>query len=61
MTRSRHEDTEELLARIAGGDAEAPGELLARNRQRLRQYKADEASDEDQQLAADGALAGAPA
>jgi len=31
------------------------------NRERMRRYKADEAIDEDEQLAADGALAGASA
>jgi RNA polymerase sigma-70 factor (ECF subfamily) len=36
MTAARHEDTDELLRRVAAGDADARSQLLARHRQRLR-------------------------
>jgi RNA polymerase sigma-70 factor, ECF subfamily len=35
MTAARHDDTDELLRRVAGGDADARSQLLARHRQRL--------------------------
>ena len=36
MNATRHEDTDELLRRVAAGDAHARSQLLARHRQRLR-------------------------
>ena len=36
MNAVRHEDTDELLRRVAAGDAHARSQLLARHRQRLR-------------------------
>jgi RNA polymerase sigma-70 factor (ECF subfamily) len=36
MTAAHHEDTDELLRRVAGGNADARSQLLARHRQRLR-------------------------
>jgi RNA polymerase sigma-70 factor (ECF subfamily) len=35
MTAARHDDTDQLLRRVAAGDADARGQLLARHRQRL--------------------------
>src|SRR5262245_60806712 len=35
MTASRHEDTDDLLRRVAAGDHDARGRLLARHRPRL--------------------------
>src|SRR5215469_8447217 len=36
MTTARHDDTDELLRRVASGDADALSQLLSKHRQRLR-------------------------